>query len=717
MNQIIFVIIIVVLAEIILNIAGKLDIWLATGFKKYRKFFVRRNELKINSRYIQYKSNCILFILMSVLIWLQKKNNIEFFNFEKVKTDNIIAIYSFICAVLALYGIYLAFLQFLVENSDTYLGINKANRIINYSNYYQLTQAPIFIVLLLLFISLPIFLIENRNEFGIYVWQTICIILIVLYPQLLSLNLKAISILFGIKEKNEDGIKSLIELEIKYKYFDKLQKGENNYESFLRLLEEDLKKISTKDLDVFLLLVFGKNNLPYLMDFDVSKNLNAIYFKNKWKIIEKYKEYISNIIYEELLSNDINLLICLCMKDKKDTYFSLFKDLYVRLITSFGNNEFNNMNADKNRNVFIFSYIKNLKVKSKIEKIKLECIISYWLENNSKTDIIDFLYAVNELSDIHKRVYEYLIDNIYLVREHIKSNKYREILNLLDEDRMVAFLFLALMYPDENKSFEWSDNFFELEKILEEKICLKSKEEYSNVYRIIDDSNVNTKIDSKVLKKLMSDSDKVIDKDNYFKSFNYSRLSELNIIYMELLFDRITFHNDVALKKIKLTKDTVKSSKKLCWEYLYAVSKNTSILNDESLEKCIRKLINHTTLGYIFYDDQINMKGLLYLEYSISKKKMRNFLLSNICEGNSYYVNEQIFEFLTLKLNAVEYNKLFLNKLFLKSFKVKGIQILDKKNLNVKQYLNFLQDKLGYMSLGNESKQIIENKLRRIFEE
>lgn len=65
----------------------------------------------------------IIFIFLSILYYLQKKKNIIFVDFKK---ENLGGILALLVGIIAIYGIFVAFLQFIKENDNFfYLGKSK----------------------------------------------------------------------------------------------------------------------------------------------------------------------------------------------------------------------------------------------------------------------------------------------------------------------------------------------------------------------------------------------------------------------------------------------------------------------------------------------------------------------------------------------------------------------------------------------------------------
>ncbi|HFR3486897.1 TPA: hypothetical protein ACHU93_002053, partial [Streptococcus suis] len=129
---------------------------------------------------------------------------------------SLIEILGFDIAIFSLYGIYVAFLQFLTENDKVYyLGVSKIRFMLDNSVWSQLTRAKLFHIILLVSVLIPLFS-KSNIEFNYqlqnieYLWQTCYIISIVVYIFLLKLS---ISIVYGVFRLNLENVSKTVKKE------------------------------------------------------------------------------------------------------------------------------------------------------------------------------------------------------------------------------------------------------------------------------------------------------------------------------------------------------------------------------------------------------------------------------------------------------------------------------------------------------------------------
>ncbi|HHT7638588.1 TPA: hypothetical protein ACT2DA_002051, partial [Streptococcus suis] len=150
-----------------------------------------------------------LFLIFGVQVQLQ----LPYINFTNY---SLIEILGFDIAIFSLYGIYVAFLQFLTENDKVYyLGVSKIRFMLDNSVWSQLTRAKLFHIILLVSVLIPLFS-KSNIEFNYqlqnieYLWQTCYIISIVVYIFLLKLS---ISIVYGVFRLNLENVSKTVKKE------------------------------------------------------------------------------------------------------------------------------------------------------------------------------------------------------------------------------------------------------------------------------------------------------------------------------------------------------------------------------------------------------------------------------------------------------------------------------------------------------------------------
>lgn len=141
----------------------------------------------------------ILFIFLILVYSLQCYFKLNHINFSQ---KDIIDTLAFPVAILTLYGIFIAFLQFLIENNKGfYLGVSKIKFLVDNSILAQCIKSIIFFIMLIAMIGIPI--VGNRcineNISIEYLWQACCFIVLIIYICLLKFTFKMVFNLFNAK--------------------------------------------------------------------------------------------------------------------------------------------------------------------------------------------------------------------------------------------------------------------------------------------------------------------------------------------------------------------------------------------------------------------------------------------------------------------------------------------------------------------------------------
>ncbi|HEL2122648.1 TPA: hypothetical protein TZC25_001067 [Streptococcus suis] len=95
-------------------------------------------------------STILIFLAVTLLSYAQNQffNGLE--NPINILNEDFLNIYSFVCTVLSLFGIYFAFIQFSIQNKNeknTYFGINYVSYVLNGSLIFNLSKSISFFTL------------------------------------------------------------------------------------------------------------------------------------------------------------------------------------------------------------------------------------------------------------------------------------------------------------------------------------------------------------------------------------------------------------------------------------------------------------------------------------------------------------------------------------------------------------------------------------------
>lgn len=720
-----------------------MDIWLVlliivgilyiVSFKKntvfykyawYKKWLIRKYGITHSQYYITLKIYSLGFLAFFLLIYLQYRYKSIFMDWLRI--DYL----SIMISMVALYGAYFAFLQFLASSNDSYLGKNKAKVIITNSNWYQFTQTKLFLVICSMFILLSLFLIESKehNLWILYYWKATIVVLLVTYIYLIQLMLRTIKVLFWVKDSEDIGLKRVIQLEIGYRYFKQITA--NNINILIDELKSQLITVNKNDIASFFNTVFLSNpfllisNLIFSKKNKVNPDGYKTYILKKWKLIDKYKDNIDINSYLDLLQDDINTTI----EVADYNHIRIYSDTLEFL---FNHKMINYLKCTKNKQIiwydtFALERKKNdSKLVKKFEELQINCIVSNYLSVNSDYSFKDLMAQVSDHQDIkNKSIFQYLVNYYDVVRKKIISNpRYNKVIKCLNDSYYVAYMLYQIMYPG-NKGFLWKDAFLKFSEDLHEKICFlndinKLQSTIERASKILDTTLINHRINSKIILRLFFDSDKCITDSDYFKYFQSSRMSRLLIIWIELLFN--TDRWSYPTNKIKINEETQGIREELCLEYLEAISKYPQFLQKEKIKNLVDDLIEHIQVDMNELRNRVGFVGLLYYEFIRKDVDIKLLFQINDSSCNEYYFSEDTFTFLCLKLNTEKYSKWFSDSKFVQDLKYFGIKILDSKNQTIKEYFDELQEKLNsagidYLRLGNESKKIICKKLEGVLE-
>lgn len=346
-----------------------IDKFLVTiGILISRCFQMSKIALKVKLQLVKYKNIILELLLAIVFLILYFLQDIFELPHIKFSENGMIEILGISVAVLTLYGIYIAFLQFLTENNKVfYLGISKIRFLVDKSIYVQLTKRKLFYAMLLGIVIFPIFVKISNVKSNIinhnviisieYLWQACYFILLLLYVLLLKFTFKSVFSLLNYNVNNQnsnynssvnaDERRSLIYIEYKYlidrKIAEKIQKEftidfweyyskGSGYNFLSSKLTKYISEVESKEINELVYIIFYRDNWDSEDNLTVSiyKHLNSVkdhtelkkiytfykdYCKKKWEILVLNKKDISYKLWLELVKQDMDIFYELVNKD------------------------------------------------------------------------------------------------------------------------------------------------------------------------------------------------------------------------------------------------------------------------------------------------------------------------------------------------------------------------------------------------------------------
>ena len=317
------------------------------------------------SIHMQEISEIVLLLLLITLIYVQEFFKVPTISFQDSAT-NIVELISFEIGVFSLYGIYVAFLQFLTENDKAYyLGVSKTKFMLDKSIWSRFTRTKLFHILLLLTVAMPVFInFIHQPYYFEYIWQASSGIVVIIYIYLLKLNISVAYNVFrlnaeGIHKKNQKQdsspaeIKKIRELrktsvdeeisislqrEMK-ELFWKVYKNPDQYvDNFVSVfIENRFLLIDVEERNDFVYSIFHEEywenyNLAYsiyeyleeLSSKQISDfyNFYRKYCKYKWEFLKKFQDNILSNTWKELIEQDLRVFQSL---EKKDDTFEVLQ--------------------------------------------------------------------------------------------------------------------------------------------------------------------------------------------------------------------------------------------------------------------------------------------------------------------------------------------------------------------------------------------------------
>ena len=763
-----------------------------------------------------------LFLIISVLI-ITGIQILGEFPHKILSNHSSLEIIGFSVGIISLYGIYIAFLQFLTENDKLYfLGYSKGEFLLEQSIWTQITKSKFFILNLLMIVIIPILykaFPEIRFDELVYLWQACFFAVLVVYIFLLKLSIKVVYLMFSIniekivkdKDKDEDkkskkhrqskgyvGVEQKIINKLKRQYymiFWKVYKNERKYKDdwIVVYLDRNFGRMDKNDFDIFLTSIFDRqyfdnNNIMDSIDEKINKcvdnnkveelrklfNFYKEFCINKWTYLTKHSKWISEEIWREQITQDINVFGKLMLSDES--------------IYHIGNPENNGNQVVRRKEKEILGFLwRSLLIKAGID---LNALIKETLNSTGQLDeyaledkeewqkkylikfekfkwkkIIEKYESMNieeiEEQQIKLPVFRKISEgNVYDVQKQSRQDfdnsmlyskvcfeylegvggldlqndkKSQNLILSMNEEYRLAYMLFQLFEAD----YRTGDNGIEF---CDREIRVLMKEKgyreylYLEAVKIISGSNIGYRINDDFLYMVWDRKDDEILAFEWFEQFvdRYrDRQTNLKIIYVQwLLSGETQCRSRIKRREFK---DNKKNSEinNFCIEYLRLIDYLPSIFNmdsviskENSVYLTTKELIFSGLVNFPTIVRDLSMKSIMILERILrlsyhfkeggSNYTAKMFIGKDVYGEDVLWFNEGLVGFYILKIEDAFYGDLFKDKKFTKIFSRALREELKSKNISISEYVLSLSGEDAYNRVSVVEKVKITNYLEKI---
>lgn len=237
---------------------------------------------------IGFLLNIFIILTLGFCMYLKQKYSIFLYDNNDNDNNGFITIISLTIYVLTLYGIFFAFLQFLIvsnSNRTFFWGINKIEFSILNKFIYRIVNIFATKLIILAFIIAPIanailkdydlILTLDKQQVLLSIWEVCLIYLMILFGFLLTQSLTALFLVFKIENKADSKIEKLIKrFKLKQSLFS-VKKG-----IFWNYFDEQKKCIESDQLLNFISYIF-KGVLNYLFHSILKNRLGISSYRKK----------------------------------------------------------------------------------------------------------------------------------------------------------------------------------------------------------------------------------------------------------------------------------------------------------------------------------------------------------------------------------------------------------------------------------------------------
>lgn len=674
--------------------------------------------------------NTFIFLVLSYCVYLIQKNNIDF----HVDVKDFQSIISLTIYLLTLYGIFFAFLQFLIGNKTekfSFWGINKIQFSILNKLIYRLVNLFVTRVALITLILIPIIitLIDNlESNFSSditpilnSVWEVSFLYLIIMFGFLLTQSLIGLFLVFAIENNSDWKIRNkiknyilkqaLLNLKKRYfwayfdyhkKYIEKDQLFDFTKFIFNGVLKHILSKIPKARQDFYSyhkksklsLYSFLNNRWEHVKELSTREKITIL--KNEIDQLNSFSIFHeNNTIFKECLINNENLLVP-------------FHDILSEIKSAENLQLF--LKVMNNRNYFDF--IKN---ESELNKISYE--LSYSIKDNFPHITNDNVRSDLRELNINNRaiannIFEFCYSHGYENNE-VEKKIIKFILNTLDLNYVYAFIFYCVLHYGSSSETALQEelDFFrdlyfsnsELSVIDNKKIC-----------NLVEGTNIGHRVDGELISWLLTNMNKdlnnqILEDICNFTYLNYSKFLKIRFIFSNTFTreGRFPFDYFDRVEVKKLEQDNIDE---IISSYFAYISSNIGSLNYSFMiehHKVFTKKFEDDFVSFIEnklkYYNYANKHVILYLlkdvpkvkEYLLSKK-----FISKSHFGEDIYIDIEDFfiDFILLAFEDTQFHRIFNTDDIIKTKIKKKLEDLNKEG-ELNDYFdkyNMLIDKCNY---------------------
>lgn len=562
--------------------------------KKMTQELIECNKLRFKflkiSEIIKYKIiELLLIILLFIGYIIQNKYGLIYVDYEK---KEIMDILEFSVIVITLYGIYIAFLQFLVENNrDYYLGVSRIKFLVDKSIWTYFIRSKMFYIMLFFIVIIPVVLKNNGkcikiydilvdNRMYVYIYQESIFLILLLYIFLLHNTFVSIFKLieYGDSTNSNQDINREILTEISKKFNNTLVRvycSGKDYKDISNELEKYINKMRCEEIEGFVFKIFQEKSYHFISCFETKKNYEQFkyfyrffeeYCKEKWGCLKKYRTHISYKTWAELIDEDINVVYKMVNKDEQ----LIPLDDYGNEVPKVCESEFDILKYLNDILLLKLEDIKTFVMESEDDSI-IDTILKKYPVNNScyKENTKKYInkYLEYRLTKI-LNLYEQGNPNIELpsFRREDLLNEYgknyskicfkklqgervddlsqniwiRDLILSMNSIYQLAFMLYQVFYPD-HEQFDtnikfYDENIREIITMYNNEFSEKEKEEmFGKVKNIILETSIKHRITNKVLDDLWKERSSEISGFSWFNKFKGSRMSNFKVMYVQNL--------------------------------------------------------------------------------------------------------------------------------------------------------------------------------------
>lgn len=655
--------------------------------------------------------NGIILTAISSVIYLSKRFNLSIFDEIKLFDQITLTIY-----ILTLYGIFFAFLQFIltiVNNSkNEFWGVNKLAFSFFKRRAYLVTNSFLTKLIIIMLIIRPILgvLVEKiaiqlkldfYNEVLLYLhytWQFCVCYLIILFGLLLIQSISMMFIIFDISLNYDYKIKNKIKVEFFRNSMYCLKR-----DSFWGYFEDKAKLVESERLFDFTKSIFEKvlSNLTKDINkcrynskkMDIRIEYFARFIDSKWKRLNHF----TTIEKLKLLDNEVNIINTFkrsCFENEErfnkslkwvDDVLRPFYDFAAQIESSDEICEFMKI---LNKTQY-FENIDNTSNNSTANQVIYSMMDSIHknIENFNKEEIQNMKSEYyNGINKYQKEIFKYSYDH---TSENNNKNKefLRFIYSLLDTKFLYSLICYKILHTGYGYEIEMQEEiifFKELTRNCPSGIFENDKS-LSEIGKIVESTNIGHRVDADLIYWILKNLKNNLTSDLVSKIDKYNYLSYVKFIKLKFILSN-SYMNDDYLKNLQICD---KHLDILIKPYLQYISSKLYLLENQFFyyhHELIMEKFGDFFIQLIEKDFLLNCELrlrniILYLLKDISDVK--TYFLEKkyiITFGESTWIEDHILDFIILVFDQYEYRTvLYEDSLVISSLKDK-IDRLHKKN-------------------------------------